>query len=60
MYWPTVEDPCPVIFSTTPRRAATSLAEAIASFAPHAKLIARLGDGALVAVATASRRGSTR
>ena len=43
---------------TTPRRAGTSLAEAIASFAPQAKLIAGVGDGALAAVATASRRPS--
>lgn len=42
--------------ATRPRRAGPLLAEAVASFAPHARLIAGVGGGGLAALATLGRR----
>lgn len=42
--------------ATRPRRAGPLLAEAVASFAPRARLIAGIGDGGLAALATLGRR----
>lgn len=42
--------------ATRPRRAGPLLAEAVASFAPHARLVAGIGGGGLAALATLGRR----